>query len=154
MKQVLLRLGEDPMRLGPLPKRLELWRRPPLPGSEVSSMLRQHFRERHPVRSAAAAGRGTSDWLRKRYFAGFFLFFASARRSVFFRRAARFLTLSLPWLCPIIPNTLCRLHQTSNIKSARGRIRRGEHQKFFGDTHPPVAPPRHVEVLTKTRSNS
>src|SRR5439155_5985262 len=89
--------------------------------------------------AAAAAGRGTSYWLRKGYFAGFFLFFASARRSVFFRRAARFLTLSLPWLCPIIPNTLCRLHQTSNIKSVRGRIRRGEHQKFFGDTHPPVA---------------
>jgi len=53
MKQVLLRLGEDPMRLGPLPKRLELWRRPPLPGSEVSSMLHQHFRERHSVCGSA-----------------------------------------------------------------------------------------------------
>jgi hypothetical protein len=28
---------------------------------------------------------------------------ASARRSVFFRRDARFLTLSLPWLFPIRP---------------------------------------------------
>src|SRR5439155_7157844 len=37
------------------------------------------------------------------YFAGFCFFFASARRSVFLRRAARFLTLSLPWLCPIRP---------------------------------------------------
>ena len=29
------------------------------------------------------------------------VFFASARRSVFLRRAARFLALSLPWLFPI-----------------------------------------------------
>ena len=35
------------------------------------------------------------------YFAAFLLFFASARRSVFLRRALRFLTLSLPWLFPI-----------------------------------------------------
>ena len=36
------------------------------------------------------------------YFAVFFLFFfVKARRSVFFRRFARFLTLSLPLLCPI-----------------------------------------------------
>jgi hypothetical protein len=36
------------------------------------------------------------------YFAGAFLFFfARARRSVFLRRALRFLTLSLPWLFPI-----------------------------------------------------
>jgi hypothetical protein len=47
------------------------------------------------------------------YFADFF-FFASARRSVFFRRLARFLALSLPLLCPIIPNTL---PFTSNLKS-------------------------------------
>jgi hypothetical protein len=40
-----------------------------------------------------------------RYFAAFFLLFASARRSVFLRRAARFLTLSLPWLFPIELNT-------------------------------------------------
>ena len=40
-----------------------------------------------------------------RYFAAFFLLFASARRSVFLRRAARFLTLSLPWLFPIGLNT-------------------------------------------------
>lgn len=32
------------------------------------------------------------------------LFLASARRSVFFRRDARFLTLSLPWLFPISRN--------------------------------------------------
>ena len=47
------------------------------------------------------------------YFADFFPWravasregcFASARRSVFFRRRARFLALSLPLLCPIIPN--------------------------------------------------
>ena len=36
-----------------------------------------------------------------RYFADFFFFFAAAKRSVFFRRRSRFLTLSLPWLCPI-----------------------------------------------------
>ncbi len=41
---------------------------------------------------------------RQSYFALFLLlllFFAAARRSVFLRRAARFLTLSLPWLFPI-----------------------------------------------------
>jgi hypothetical protein len=38
-------------------------------------------------------------------FAAFFLsFFASTRRSVFFRRLARFLALSLPRLCPITLN--------------------------------------------------
>jgi hypothetical protein len=37
-----------------------------------------------------------------RYFVAFFLFaFASASRSVFLRREARFLTLSLPLLFPI-----------------------------------------------------
>ena len=55
--------------------------------------------------------------------------FASARRSAFLRRAARFLTLSLPWLCPIIPNTL---PLTSNLK----------HQKFFGDRYARPARPR------------
>ena len=41
-----------------------------------------------------------------RYFVGAFLFFlARARRSVFLRRAARFLALVLPWLCPIRFNT-------------------------------------------------
>ena len=38
---------------------------------------------------------------RRSYFAAFFFRFASANRSVFFRRRARFLTLSLPLLCPI-----------------------------------------------------
>jgi hypothetical protein len=39
-----------------------------------------------------------------RYFFAFFVvsFFAAASRSVFLRREARFLTLSLPWLFPII----------------------------------------------------
>ena len=42
----------------------------------------------------------------QRYLVAFFLFFlATARRSIFFRRRARFLTLSLPWLCPIGVNT-------------------------------------------------
>jgi hypothetical protein len=35
------------------------------------------------------------------YFAAFFFRLASASRSVFLRRRARFLTLSLPLLCPI-----------------------------------------------------
>jgi hypothetical protein len=41
-----------------------------------------------------------------RYFFAFFAvpFLASARRSVFLRREARFLTLSLPWLFPIRPS--------------------------------------------------
>jgi hypothetical protein len=37
------------------------------------------------------------------YFAGFRFFLASARRSVFFRRLARFFALSLPLLFPIEP---------------------------------------------------
>ncbi len=49
---------------------------------------------------------------------------ASARRSVFFRRFARFLALVLPWLCPI------------SFKAY------------------PLAPFRHVVVSTKTASNS
>ena len=57
-----------------------------LPGAEPG-------RRRSAERSSAA-----------RYFAVFLLlFFAAARRSVFLRRAARFLTLSLPWLFPIRP---------------------------------------------------
>ena len=52
----------------------------------------------------------------------FCLVFARARRSVFLRRALRFLTLSLPWLCPISVNT-----------------------------HP-LAPSRHVVDSTKTGS--
>lgn len=40
------------------------------------------------------------------YFADFFFSrAASASRSVFLRRAARFLTLSLPWLFPIMLNS-------------------------------------------------
>ena len=35
------------------------------------------------------------------YFAAFFFRFASANRSVFFRRRARLFALSLPLLCPI-----------------------------------------------------
>jgi hypothetical protein len=56
----------------------------------------------------------------------FCLRLASARRSVFFRRLARFLALSRPLLFPIIPNTL---PLTSNIKSAsRTDSSCGEHQ--------------------------
>jgi hypothetical protein len=58
-----------------------------------------------------------------RYFAVRCFFLASARRSVFFRRFARFLALSLPLLCPI------------GFK-----------------THL-LAPSRHVVVSTKTESN-
>ena len=37
------------------------------------------------------------------FFVLFLFFFTLARRSCFFRRLARFLTLSLPLLCPINP---------------------------------------------------
>ena len=47
---VSLRLVEDAMRLGPVPKCLELWRRS-LPGRKVLPMLHQHLRERHSVSS-------------------------------------------------------------------------------------------------------
>src|SRR4029077_3020831 len=52
--------------------------------------------------AARAAGASTAA---QRYFAALCFFLASARRSVFFRRLARFLTLSLPWLCPISSKT-------------------------------------------------
>jgi hypothetical protein len=52
----------------------------------------------------------------RRYFAAFFLL-ASARRSIFFRRLARFLTLSLPWLFPI------RLQYSSTCRALAMRRR-------------------------------
>jgi len=54
------------------------------------------------------------------YFAAFFFAFASARRSVFFRRRARFLALSLPLLCPISlnPRVVCSTTQQLNSLSA------------------------------------
>jgi hypothetical protein len=54
------------------------------------------------------------------YFAAFCLLLASARRSVFLRRAARFLTLSLPWLFPIIlqHSSFLRRFQALSLRSA------------------------------------
>jgi hypothetical protein len=48
-----------------------------------------------------------------RYFVAFCFVLASARRSVFFRRLARLLALSLPLLLPISP-TFARLSRRSN----------------------------------------
>src|SRR4029077_10601652 len=55
----------------------------------------------------------------RRYFAAFFLL-ESARRSIFFRRFARFLALSLPWLFPIRP----QLSPTCRAVAMRRRILR------------------------------
>ena len=54
------------------------------------------------------------------YFAAFCLRFASARRSVFFRRLARFLALSLPLLFPIRPqySPSCRAVANSRADSS------------------------------------
>ena len=54
----------------------------------------------HPLRPEQPALK-----VKRYYFFAFFLLaiLAAARRSVFLRRAARFLTLSLPWLLPIRP---------------------------------------------------
>src|SRR6266567_208106 len=54
-----------------------------------------------------------------RYFPAFF-FLASARRSVFFRRLARFLALSLPLLFPIRPqhSPSCRAVANSQADSS------------------------------------
>src|SRR5687768_4049827 len=52
-----------------------------------------------------------------RYFFPFFVvsfFFAAASRSVFLRREARFLTLSRPWLFPIIPSASVFLGRAPN----------------------------------------
>jgi hypothetical protein len=65
---------------------------------------RLHFSIAAATRSRLLASRNVES-VSGRYFAAFFLLFASARRSVFLRRAARFLTLSLPWLFPIGLNT-------------------------------------------------
>ena len=62
------------------------------------------------------------------YFAAFFfLFFLErARRSTFFRRRARFFTLSLPWLCPIAINThpLCVGSQAFSLLADRKKRHR------------------------------
>src|SRR6266498_1865051 len=96
-------------------------------------------------RPSAAAGRGTRDRFRKRYFADFCFFLASARRSVFFRRLARFLALSLPLLFPIrlitrrsvAPQQLVGGHVTPSRLPCRSLTKAGP-----------------VVVLTKTGSNS
>ena len=61
----------------------------------------------------------------RRYFAAFCFFFASARRSVFLRRDARFLTLSLPWLFPIRPqhSPFLRRFQVVSIRPAKNLLR-------------------------------
>jgi len=66
--------------------------------SESTLLAREDFRSSDFSRDPRFLPHG-------RYFAGFRLLLASARRSVFLRRALRFLTLSLPWLCPISFNT-------------------------------------------------
>src|SRR5207248_11059177 len=55
--------------------------------------------------------------VRARYFFVFFL--ASARRSVFFRRLARFFALSLPLLFPIILNSVTLFLSSSRTYSGR-----------------------------------
>ncbi len=69
-----------------------------------------------------------------RYFAAFFLL-ASARRSIFFRRRARFLTLSLPWLFPIRP----QYSPTCRAVAMRRRILRRFQAVSF--TQPPLRSP-------------
>jgi hypothetical protein len=61
--------------------------------SESTLLAREDFRSSEFRRDLRFLPHG-------RYFAGFCLLLAGARRSVFLRRALRFLTLSLPWLCP------------------------------------------------------
>src|SRR5437016_7795527 len=61
---VSLRLVEDAMRFGPVPKCLELWRRS-LPGRKVLPMLHQHFREIHSVRSDALRIRAAFEQMQR-----------------------------------------------------------------------------------------
>src|SRR3954454_15465596 len=74
--------------------------RPPWWANAFGVETRLHFSTAAAPRSRLLASRNVKS-VSGRYFAAFFLLFASARRSVFLRRAARFLTLSLPWLFPI-----------------------------------------------------
>jgi hypothetical protein len=74
-----------------------------------------------------------------RYFVGCF-FFASARRSFFFRRFERFLALSLPLLCPI-SLTFTRLSRERNEsecderhKAVRAAVER-RHRYQNADSH-------------------
>jgi hypothetical protein len=68
----------------------------------------------------------TRQLSKPRYFAAFF-FFATARRSVFLRRAARFFTFVLPWLCPIVSqqSLFRRKFQIVSAGSSQMRMERG-----------------------------
>jgi hypothetical protein len=77
---------------------------PPWWANAFGVETRLHFSIAAATRSRLLASRNVES-VSGHYFAAFFLLFASARRSVFLRRAARFLTLSLPWLFPIGLNT-------------------------------------------------
>jgi hypothetical protein len=69
-----------------------------------------------------------------RYFAAF-AFLASARRSAFFRRLARFLALSLPLLFPISSNlrALVAMWQWSDIE---GKVARESNERVSNRTKP------------------
>ena len=72
------------------------------------------------------------------YFADFF-FLASARRSVFFRRFARFLALSLPLLCPISLNVRLFAAPQQSDETVAGvcvRLRRTAVDAILAWAHP------------------
>src|SRR5450432_1724885 len=81
------------------------------------------------------SGLGGGKRSEERYFFACFDAFvlASARRSVFLRRAARFLTLSLPWLFPIraSPSPLREWFQVISPNHPPGRRQKGvQHRRF------------------------
>ncbi len=83
------------------------------------------------------------------YFAGFFLLFlAAARRSIFFRRRARFLTLSLPWLCPIGVNTRLLPRGSQTISQVRLKIRFQSGSAMLGLLSDPISFIELFRILT------
>jgi hypothetical protein len=75
-----------------------------------------------------------------RYFAAFFFFaFAAASRSVFLRRATRFLTLSLPWLFPKTPQHSPLLSQFQAVSQRPLFVSHSLGMKYLGHVYHPKA---------------
>ena len=86
------------------------------------------------------------------YFADFF-FLASARRSVFFRRFARFLALSLPLLCPICLNVRLFAAPQQSDETVAGvcvRLRRTAFDAIPTPAHPELWSPAHLPLAQAT----
>ena len=102
-----------------------------------------------------------------RYFAVRCFFLASARRSVFFRRFARFLALSLPLLCPIgfkthllapsrhvVVSTKTESNGASGVSDMAGKAAKGSGRAWREQPRYKLAAADSVSVLVVLRSRS